>query len=342
MNYFQASYSADRNTGGRTKYVRYGCTLLMIICMVAIAEYSGEKEIIFPEIAALCIGMWIVDKRVWVINKFRLVFLMTLGATAGVCLVRYFHFPLLVNLGLAFSFAGLCLLLSRTTLIPLLSACMLPVLLHTQSWVYPAAVSLMSLLVIIGQTVMERKNLRSPIPYARLAHNRKEEIQRWLLLLFTVVLIASLPIYTSYIYCILPPLVVTYVEFASSKAGFRNRPVQTFLLLALSATLGALLQGILYVYLGLPEVVVAFFLFICIFSLFEWSGKFFAPAGAVALIPMIIPAEDLLWFPLQIAAGAAVFITTAMLLFLKCYKWPKAQLIFCLTPGFIRNYLKES
>lgn len=333
MNYFHTKDSA--------KYIRYTCALLMIICMVTAADYFEEKEIIFPEMAALCIGMWIVDKRVWVISKFRMFFLMSLGAVAGVCLVRYSQFPLLVNLSLAFGFAAVCLMCSRTTLIPLISACMLPVLLHTESWVYPVAVSLMSLLVIIGQGIMERKNIRKEIPYARLAHNRKEEIIRWLILLGTVLLIASLPVYTSYIYCILPPLIVTYVEFASSKAGFRNRPIQTFLLLVIAAILGASFQGFLHVYLGLPEAVVAFFLFICLFSLFEWSGKFFAPVGAVALIPMIIPAEDLFWFPLQIAVGAAVFITTAMLLFLKCYRWPKAQLIFCLTPGFIRNYIKE-
>lgn len=343
MKYSPASSTSARSsfTSDTAKYIRYASALLMIIGMVAAADYYEEKEIIFPEMAALCIGLWIVDKRVWVINKWRMFFLMTLGAIAGVCVTRYCHFPLLVNLSLAFGFAAVCLMITRTTLIPLISACMLPVLLRTESWVYPIAVSAMSFVVIIGQGIMEKKNLRKKIPYARLAHNRKEEAVRWLTLLGTILLIASLPVYTSHIYCILPPLIVTYVEFASSKAGFRNRPVQIFLLLVTSAILGAVLQSFLHGYLHLPEIAVAFCLFVCIFSLFEWSGKYFAPAGAVALIPMIIPEEDLFWFPLQIAVGAAVFIATAMLLFLKCYKWPKAQLIICLTPGFIRNYLKE-
>lgn len=342
MNFSHASSTPARSSfADPAKYIRYASALLMIIGMVAVADYFEEKEIIFPEMAALCIGLWIVDKRVWVINKWRMFFLMTLGAITGVCIVRYCHFPLLVNLSLAFGFAAICLMITRTTLIPLISACMLPVLLHTESWVYPAAVCVMSLVVIIGQGIMEKKNIRKKIPYARLAHNRKEEAVRWLTLLGSILLIASLPVYTSHLYCILPPLIVTYVEFASSKAGFRNRPVQIFLLLVTAAILGAVFQGLLHGYFHLPEMVVAFCLFICIFSLFEWSGKYFAPAGAVALIPMIIPEEDLFWFPLQIAVGAAVFIATAMLLFLKCYKWPKAQLIFCFTPSFLRNYLKE-
>ena len=82
-------------------------------------------------------------------------------------------------------------------------------------------------------------------------------------------------------------------------------------------------------------------LFLCLFTLFEWSGKFFAPVGAVALIPMIIPEQDLMWFPLQIAVGAAGFIGVAMILFLKCYKWPRAYLIVCMIPTFMRRTRKR-
>lgn len=42
---------------------RYICALLMILLMVGVSELMGEKEIIFPEMAALTIGMWIVDKK---------------------------------------------------------------------------------------------------------------------------------------------------------------------------------------------------------------------------------------------------------------------------------------
>jgi len=48
--------------------------------MTGVAEILHEKEIIFPEIAALIIGMWIVDKRVWHIEAGQMLSLMTLGA----------------------------------------------------------------------------------------------------------------------------------------------------------------------------------------------------------------------------------------------------------------------
>ncbi|MFR4046307.1 MAG: hypothetical protein ACLTZU_15605 [Odoribacter splanchnicus] len=92
---------------------RYACSLIMILLMTGVAEILHEKEIIFPEIAALIIGMWIVDKRVWHIEAGQM--LMTLART-GVLLVLYSSFPLVVNVAIAFLFAGLSLLFTRTTL----------------------------------------------------------------------------------------------------------------------------------------------------------------------------------------------------------------------------------
>ena len=51
--------------------------------MVGVSELMGEKEIIFPEMAALTIGMWIVDKKVWTVSRLKLVLLMSIGAIVG-------------------------------------------------------------------------------------------------------------------------------------------------------------------------------------------------------------------------------------------------------------------
>jgi hypothetical protein len=124
----------------KAKKIRYVFSAFMVILMVGLAEWAGEKEIIFPEMAALTIGMWVIDKRVWKVRRWQMIWMMTAGAVAGVCIVRYSPLPLLCNLCMAFTFAACCLMFSRTTLIPLISACMLPVLLHTETWIYPTAV----------------------------------------------------------------------------------------------------------------------------------------------------------------------------------------------------------
>ena len=274
------------------KLTRYLISLVMILMMVGLAEWTNEKEILFPEMTALIIGLLIIDKRVWNVKRWQIILLMTLGAAVGICIVRYSPLPYVVNLCAAFAFAGASLLISRATLIPLISACVLPVLLHTESIVYPIAVFSMSVSVVLVQII-------------------------------------------------LPPLMVTFVEMVNSKAGFRNRPTQVFLFLTTAATLGTVLQIVGHHHLHLPESIVALTIAAILFLIFEWTGKFFAPAGALAFIPMLLPKENLGWLPLEASIGAALFITIAMVVFQKCYKWNRAQLIFCATPTLLREYMNR-
>ena len=274
------------------KLTRYLISLVMILMMVGLAEWTDEKEILFPEMTALIIGLLIIDKRVWNVKRWQIILLMTLGAAVGICIVRYSPLPYVVNLCAAFAFAGASLLISRATLIPLISACVLPVLLHTESIVYPIAVFSMSVSVVLVQII-------------------------------------------------LPPLMVTFVEMVNSKAGFRNRPTQVFLFLTTAATLGTVLQIVGHHHLHLPESIVALTIAAILFLIFEWTGKYFAPAGALAFIPMLLPKENLGWLPLEASIGAALFITIAMVVFQKCYKWNRAQLIFCATPTLLREYMNR-
>lgn len=132
-----------------------------------------------------------------------------------------------------------------------------------------------------------------------------------------------------------------FAEFVHSKAGFRNRPTQVFLFLVTAATLGTACQIIGYYYFHLPETVVAFSIAVILFLIFEWTGKYFAPAGALAFIPLLLPREGLIWLPLQAAVGAALFIATALIVFQRCYQWKRAQLIYCLTPTLLRKHLNR-
>ena len=321
-----------------SKLIRYFVSAVAILLMVGIAEWTGEKEIIFPEMMALAIGAWIIDKRVWKVKRWQMVALMSLGAVVGVCIVRYSTFSFPVNLAMAFAFAALCLLCSRATLIPLISACMLPVLLHTETWIYPLSVFLLLLVLVVGQKGMEHSNLRHEIDYVPAVRDWKKDSLRWLALLVSVFLISVVAFYMNYHYLVIPPLVVTFAEIVNSKAGFRNRPVQLLLFMVAASLLGTGFQMLVHYYMHLPEVVVALCVAVSLFLIFEWTGKYFAPAGALAFIPMVVPRENLAWLPLQASIGAFLFISIAMLVFLRCYKWSRAQLIYCVTPTLLREY----
>lgn len=150
--------------------------------MVGLAEWTDEKEILFPEMTALIIGLLIIDKRVWNVKRWQIILLMTLGAAVGICIVRYSPLPYVVNLCAAFAFAGASLLISRATLIPLISACVLPVLLHTESIVYPIAVFSMSVSVVFVQIILEKCGIRNRMPKSVDRKPSKEDIIRWLIL----------------------------------------------------------------------------------------------------------------------------------------------------------------
>lgn len=311
------------------KLKRYLFALLLIAGMVAAAELTGEKEVIFPEIAALVVGMWVVDKPIWRVRRRQLVVLMTLGAVVGISLVRFSPFPLVVNMVAAFVFAAVCLMFCRATLVPLISACMLPVLLGAESWVYPLAVLVMTLMITSGQVAMERSGLRHTAIHVPADRDWKRDGLKWGTLLTILLLLVALPVWSGYTYCILPPLIVTFVEFSNPKAGFRRAPLLVFSLLACAAVLGAGLQLFLHMELGVPSSIVAVLICGALFAVSEWRGRLFAPAGAVALIPMIIPDADLIWFPLQAMSGAAVFIGVPMLLFQRDIVWHEPRRIGC-------------
>lgn len=318
------------------KLKRYITALLLIAGMVFSAEWAGEKEIVFPEIAALAVGLWVVDKQVWRVGRWQSVFLMTVGATVGMCIARYSPFPLMADIMLAFVFAAGCLMAFRTTLVPMISACMLPVLLGAESWVYPLAVLTMTVLLVFGQIVMERFGWRHRVVYTPAERAWRPEVRKWSILSIVLSVLIAVPVWSGYTYCILPPLIVTFVEFSNPKAGFRHAPVLVFSLLAVGAVLGSVLLSVLHGQLGVPKGVVAGLICAALFAVSEWRGRLFAPAGAVALIPLIIPKEDLLWFPLQASAGAALFIVVSMALFQRDVVWHEPRRLKCAAVRAIR------
>lgn len=324
------------------KLKRYLFALLLIAGMVAAAELTGETEVIFPEIAALVVGMWVVDKPVWRVRRRQLVVLMTLGAVVGISLVRFSPFPLVVNMVAAFVFSAVCLMFCRATLVPLISACMLPVLLGAESWVYPLAVLVMTLIITSGQVAMERSGLRHTAIHVPADRDWRRDVLKWGTLLAILLLLVALPVWSGYTYFILPPLIVTFVEFSNPKAGFRRAPLLVFFLLSCAAVLGAGLQLFLHVKLGVPAYIVAVLICGVLFALSEWRGRLFAPAGAVALIPMIIPAADLVWFPLQAMSGAAVFIGIPMLLFQRDIVWHEPRRIGCVFVRLFRTVRRSA
>ncbi len=299
----------------RIRIERYIFAGLMAVVMIVIAELSGEREIIFPEICALTIGAWISEQQPWMCNKRKMFFLVSIASLFGMLVTRYVHLPLIFQTALCFAFTGFILTLTRTTLIPIISACILPVYLGTKSWVYPISVTIMALMIITAQWIMEKKHLKPKNEYIPCNFDLKYQIIKWTKLLVVFCLLALIPFKSHQIYFLAPPLIVTFAEFSNPKSPLRNKPFHIIGLMTLASATGCMLREGLNLYLHLPLSICATFACCVLFVTFDKVKTLFPPAGAILLIPMILKTQYLQVLPIEVCIGATVLIFTAKLLF---------------------------
>lgn len=289
--------------------------ILMAFAMVFIAELSGEKEIIFPEICALTIGAWISEQQPWITNKRRIFFLMSIASLFGVLVVRYVQIPLIFQVCLCFAFTGFILTLLKTNFIPIISACILPVYLGTKSWVYPISVTVMALMIIIAQWLMEKFHLRPLNNFIPLEFNIKTQIIKWSKLLLVFALIALFPFKAHQIYFLAPPLIVMFTEFANPNSKARKKPFYIIGLMTFAAFTGCFFRFILNVYFDFPLYITVLTACIILFITLNRIKINFPPAGAILLIPVILDKNLLLVFPFEVCIGAAVLTFISKMLF---------------------------
>lgn len=303
------------------RFERYLFGILIAVSMVWLAELSGEKEIIFPEICALTIGAWISEQQPWAVDKLRIFLLMSAAAFFGVFIVRYCPLPLILQVCICFTFSGFILTVCRTNFVPIISACILPVYLKTTSLVYPIAVILMALIIIFIQWIMEKNHFRPVNKFTPCIFDLKKQIIKWSKLLFVFGLMALIPFKTHQIYFLAPPLIVMFTELSNPNSPARRKPAYTAGLMTFSAFIGSFFR-LFNVYLNMPLALSTALSCIVLFTVLNKIKINFPPSGAVLLIPMILQKELLFQFPLEVFIGSFTLSYTAIILFkdTKSYK----------------------
>ena len=81
--------------------------IVLITLMVFGAQYFHNKEIIFPEIAAIACGMLLVDKRSWHVSRIRVWLAIMICAVIGMGVVRYLPLPIIAQMSLGYVIAQL-------------------------------------------------------------------------------------------------------------------------------------------------------------------------------------------------------------------------------------------
>lgn len=278
--------------------------LAIVAVMVGAAELSGQSEIIFPEITAIAVGAFLAPRLAWRTDRIRVLVTVSLCAVLGVLLVRYVPLPVWGRLTLAYGLAQVVFLLSGTRFAPMISAIALPVLLGTESWVYPAAAFLLTGLILLCHWGLERLGLREELRFSPIRPAAADWRAAGLrLALAAPVIWAALALDCRF--AVAPPLLVAFTEFSSPTAAARKRPFRA------GAASRLLIQGAL----GLPLILAALLAAAAMIAILRSLGIYVPPAGALAILPMLLPAERLPRYPLQIALGTALFLALAITVF---------------------------
>ncbi len=291
--------------------------IFLVAAMVFAAEKTGEKEIIFPEMAALSVGYLVAIKRSWMVNGRRMLFLITGCATLGVFLVRYVPLPLYAQVLLAFFISQILFMYSGTTFAPFVSAVVLPVLMQTTTWIYPISAFFLTLVLVLCHKALIRAGVRQDEPYVPVRLNTKQDQRDVLLRLLVVGVVGAVALYFGVKFVIAPPLLVAFTEFSRPRNKTRNKPVKTIALVTLCATIGAAVRFVFVIELGVSYTLVA--VLIMTFALFviHCFHMYMPPAGAIAILSLLIPEEVVLWFPVQIFVGITIFMVASRVIFMR-------------------------
>lgn len=299
----------------KNKKKRVICCIIMSVLMVACAQLLDEKEIIFPEIAALLIGAWAGDVQPWRVTKPRLWLLMTISAIVGIVIVRYVELSLYGQIMVAFTYAAFAILISRCSLVPLISACILPVIMKTTTIIYPISVSVMCAVIVLGQWIMEKHGLREKqayIPYICDLEGYETWIKRYLIVaVYTFIAVSS-----HQMYLIAPPLYVTFVELSNRRSPLRSSRYLLAFVMLLASLIGFVAK-VLNLEFGISTTLCALIAMVLLFIMFEKTYTFFPPAGAIALLPLILPYENIVLFPIEVGLSSCALVFLAMSFFKK-------------------------
>ena len=256
----------------RENIIRYGCAAVMIVGMVWLSEILGEKEIIFPEIAALVIGAWLAKEQPWEVSRGKMLVLMTVAAFFGIAMARFEGIPLLIKVYIAFMFTAISLTVTKCTMLPMISACILPILMGTTTVIYPVAVLVMTAIILAVQWIFEKLKIYKKRVHIPCVVNHREQARHWGMIFLPFALISALALSFNCVFLIAPPLIVTYTEFAEEESKARNKPFQIYFILITSALIGMLGRKLLQIQLNWSATATVCVILIALFVLF-WYTK---------------------------------------------------------------------
>lgn len=297
--------------------------LLLVIVMYTAAGSLSQKEIIFPELAALAVGTWILGNRRWLRQPLLICLSPTLAAVTGIIIVHFLSHYQVVAILLAFVAVSIELAMMRSHVTPSISAAILPIFLQIDSLYYPLAVGVLTAIIAFSQirfrieqakplgsllTVKEKSQVSKVLPVNRKLFIDNKDFLIWFGIFMGLILITLFAFFIHWQFIVAPPLIVAFVEITQHREGISGQRFKLLLLIGCSAIWGTLSMEVLHNRGHFPLVIVAACSVIGVLILFQFLKLSFPPAMALALLPTIIPREFLRLYFIQVFIGAFLFI----------------------------------
>lgn len=286
--------------------------VLLVTAMTAAAELSGEREILFPEIAAIAAGALIAPKFAWKTSYIRLFVFISIGAVVGLSIVSFTAHPLSIQMSIAFLIASILYQFSGTTFAPMISSIVLPVMLQTKSIVYPIAAVILTFFILMARKLIEQLKIAEPVEYVPELLPNKQKIfdlvVRWLIgsgMIF-------LAVHFGFKFAAAPPLLVAFTEFWKPESAAQKKPVKITLMIVGCAFIGAFSRYI-FILLGWYLFIAAGVTILIVCIIMRKTKLYVPPAAALSILAFLIPQEVVIWYPLQIAIGTFLLISAALL-----------------------------
>ncbi len=285
--------------------------LAFVAAIAALAFHSGVLLFLFPELAALSHDVFTRPRGRWAQQPVRIVLTPVLTGVVGLFVSRHFAYGVL-PVCLIVSASLVILLLLRSQIAPAFSAGLLPLALHETEWMYPVAI-LVGLLALVLLLRLWQAVALAAQPEGNALEDALEELPHSRIGLghmgAFVVLLALLGQWTGHTLILFPPLVVmSYEAFGHPEVpGWLRYPPLFPLVCVLAALAGTGTVRLLGP--GVPGVVLTLAFSMLLLHL---SRLHMPPVLAIGLIPYILPHADF-WYPLAVAMGTGTLMVWYLL-----------------------------
>jgi hypothetical protein len=297
--------------------------ILLVVIMFAVAGQYNQKEIIFPEISALALGAWVMERSPWRSSNFNFWLSPTLAALTGIIIMRSFPYSPFFMIAGAFTIVALQMKVLRSDVLPSLSAAILPIITRADSWYYPLSVCLLTGTIAMGRHIsayychgessINTKNLSGSEESGN--YGAMNALVHWSKLLIGISIVSAIALESHRVFMVAPPLIVAFAELSKPNGSLRKQSFKIMILLSFAAFIGVFWLEIICHVLQWPIWVFACLSLTSVFLFYHYLRLPFPPAAAIALLPAIIPSESLWSYPLHVSLGSAAFIAISMLWF---------------------------